>query len=74
MVYSISDKMEWTVIFILEFGRRYGLNMKQSFNYLSRYKGIDFIDRNYGYVHTQSFSSVIDDISEYCARHGGALV
>lgn len=74
MVYSISDKLEWTVIFILEFGRRYGLNMKQSFNYLSRYKGIDFIDRNYGYVHTQSFSSVIDDISEYCARHGGTLV
>ena len=47
MGYSISDKLEWTVIFILEFGRRYGLNMKQSFNYLSRYKGIDFIDRNY---------------------------
>lgn len=74
MGYSISDKLEWTVIFILEFGRRYGLSMKQSFNYLSRYKGIDFIDRNYGYVHTQSFASVIDGISEYCARHGGALV
>lgn len=74
MGYSISDKLEWTVIFILEFGRRYGLNMKQSFNYLSRYKGIDFIDRNYGYVHTQSFESVIDDISEYCVRHGGALI
>lgn len=74
MGYSISDKLEWTVIFILEFGLRYGLNMKQSFNYLSRYKGIDFIDRNYGYVHTQSFASVIDDISEYCVRHGGALI
>lgn len=74
MSYSISDKLEWMVIFILEFGRRYGLSMKQSFNYLSRYKGIDFIDRNYGYVHTQSFASVIDDISEYCARHGGALI
>ena len=74
MDYSISDKLEWTVIFILEFGSRYGLSMKQSFNYLSRYKGIDFIDRNYGYVHTQSFESVIDDISEYCVRHGGALI
>lgn len=74
MGYSISDKLEWTVVFILEFGRRYGLNMKQSFNYLSRYKGIDFIDRNYGYVHTQSFASVIDDISEYCVRYGGDLV
>ena len=52
MEYNIKDKLEWTVIFILEFGRKYGLTMKQAFNYLSRYKGIDFIDRNYGYVHT----------------------
>lgn len=74
MEYNIKDKLEWTVIFILEFGRKYGLTMKQAFNYLSRYKGIDFIDRNYGYVHTQSFASMVDDIAEYCHRHGGALV
>lgn len=74
MEYNIKDKLEWTVIFILEFGRKYGLTMKQAFNYLSRYKGIDFIDRNYKYVHTQSFASMVDDIAEYCHRHGGALV
>lgn len=71
---NITEKLEWTVIFILEFGRRYGLTMKQAFNYLSRYKGIDFIDRHYEYVHTQSFASMVDDITEYCQRHGGALV
>ena len=74
MEYNIKDKLEWTVIFILEFGRKYGLTMKQAFNYLSRYKGIEFIDHNYGYVHTQSFASMVDDIAEYCHRHGGALV
>lgn len=74
MEYNIKEKLEWTVIFILEFGRKYGLTMKQAFNYLSRYKAIDFIDRNYGYVHTQSFASMVDDIAEYCHRHGGALV
>lgn len=74
MEYNIKDKLEWTVIFILEFGRRYGLTMKQAFNYLSRYKGIDFIDRNYEYVHTQSFASMVNDIAEYCHRHGGALI
>lgn len=46
MEYSIKEKLGWTVIFILEFGRKYGLTMKQAFTYLSRYKGIDFIDRN----------------------------
>ena len=53
MEYNIKDKLEWTVIFILEFGRK---------------------DRNYGYVHTQSFASMVNDIAEYCHRHGGALV
>ena len=73
MGYDMRDKMEGTVIFILEFGRRHGLSMKQSFGYLSRYKAIDFIDRHYGYVHTQSFASIIDDMTDYCKRKGGQL-
>ena len=67
-------KIEWTVCFVLEFGGKYGLSMRQAFNYLSRFKGIDFIDRHYGYVHTQSFASMVEDIAAYCHRHGGAMV
>lgn len=74
MKYDVKDKLEWTVIFLLEFGRKYGLTMKQAFNYLSRFKGIDFIDRHYDYVHTQSFASMVNDIAEYCHRQGGELV
>ena len=74
MAYSNSDKLEWTLIFALEFGKRYGLTMKQAFNYLSRYKGIDFIDRHYDYVHTQSFKSMVSDIAELCHRKGGELI
>ncbi len=73
-MYNIQDKLEWTVIFVLEFGRQHGLTMKQAFNYLSRFKGIEFIDRNYDYVHTQSFASIVNDLTEYCHRKGGALV
>ena len=74
MEHNIKDKIEWTIIFVWEFGRKYGLTMKQAFNYLSRFMGIDFIDRHYGYVHTQSFASMVDDIAEYCHRHGGTLM
>ena len=74
MEYDLKDKLEWTVIFVLEFGRKYGLTMKQAFNYLSRFKGIEFIDRHYGYAHTQSFASMVDDVAEYCHRRGGALL
>lgn len=73
MEYSKEDKLDWTIIFIYEFGQRFGLNMKQTFGYLSRFKAIDFIDRNYGYVHTQSFESMVDDIAGLCRRNGGKL-
>ena len=73
MNYDIKDKLEWTMIFILEFGRKYGLTMKQAFNYLSRFRGIDFINRHYDYAHTQSFTSIVNDVAEYCRRQGGAV-
>lgn len=42
MGYTNKEKLEWTMIFIHEFAEKNGLNMKQSFGYLSRFKGIDF--------------------------------
>lgn len=73
-MYSNAEKIEWTLIFVAEFGRKFGLTVKQSFNYLTRYKGIDFIDKHYDYVHTQSFQSMINDIGDYCHRKGGELL
>lgn len=74
MAYAIEDKIDWTLIFVVEFARKHGLSMKQAFNYLSRFKAIDFVDRHYDYVHTQSFTSMVNDLTEYCHRKGGALV
>ncbi len=71
--YSVLDKLDWTVILIYEFSQRHNLTIKQAFNYLSRYNGIDFVDRHYNYVHTQSFISMVDDLTEYCHRKGGAI-
>lgn len=73
MEYTNEEKLEWTMIFIYEFGKKYGLNMKQAFGYLSRFKGIDFIDEHYGYVHTQSFESMVEDIAGLCRKMGGRL-
>ncbi len=72
-MYSNTEKIERTLIFVAEFGRKFGLTVKQAFNYLTRYKSIDFIDRHYDYVHTQSFQSMVSDIAEYCHRKGGEL-
>lgn len=74
MEYNIKDKIEWTMIFIYEFGKRHGLTLKQSFNYLLHYDGISFVDRHYDYVHTQSFASIVTDMTEYCHKNGGNII
>jgi hypothetical protein len=71
--YKIEDKIEWTMIFILEFAKKYNLTLRQAFRYLSRYKGIDYIDRCYAYAHTQSFDCMVEDIAMMCRRYGGKL-
>lgn len=67
------DKLEWTVIFIYEFGKRHGLTTKQAFGYLSRHGGIDFVDEFYDIAHTLSFDDKVDSATEYCHRKGGEL-
>ena len=74
MAYNTYDKLEWTLIFATEFGKRFGLSLKQAFNYLSRYQGIAFVDSHYDYVHTQSFASMVNDMATYCHKNGGALI
>ena len=73
MEYSTEEKLEWIIYFIYEFGKKYDLTMKQAFGYLQRFKAIDFIDKHYGYAHTQSFNTMVDELSQYCRRMGGAL-
>lgn len=73
MEYDIKDKIEWTVIFLTEFGKRHGLTLKQAFNYLLRYKGINFVEQHYDYLHTQSFVSAVDDLTQYCHKLGGGI-
>lgn len=38
---------------------------------MKQYKGIAFIDKYFGYVHTQSFLSMVRELAEYCQRNGG---
>ena len=58
---------------IRAFARRVGLPVKNVFQYLDRFKGIDFVDEFYNVEHTQPFEDVVDDLAIYCRKNGGAL-
>ena len=68
-----SEKAEYLEALIEEFAAHYGLTTVEAARYLSQYKAIELFDRQYGYLHTQSFASNVRDIAAYCRRMGGAL-
>lgn len=68
-----SDKVQYLVALIAEFAAHYGISADEAERYLSQFKAIELFDRQYGYLHTQSFESNVRDISAYCRRMGGTL-
>lgn len=70
---SEKNKLNFTVALIAEFAATYKLKQKQAFNYLNRFKGLQFLHKHYEILHTQSFEDVIDDLAMVCRNNGGQL-
>ena len=67
------DVIEYTVVLISEFAKRFGLSEADAFRYIDRYNGMKLIDQCYGIMHTLSFADSVDGMASYCRRNGGKL-
>lgn len=74
MDFNVKDKVEYIIIFVQEFASHHSLTMRQAYNYLRRFRGIDFLNCHYSVAHTQSFRNMVEDITVYCHRQGGMLI
>lgn len=73
MSYNIRDIFEYIIALIDEFAKKYHLTEPQAFNYINNYKGIHFIEKNYGIIHTLDFKEAVESVANYCRRKGGEL-
>lgn len=67
------NKLDFTIALIAEFATTYKLKQKQAFNYLNRFKGMQFLHKHYDVLHTQSFEDVIENLAIVCRNNGGQL-
>lgn len=67
------NKAEYFVALVNEFSKRHKLTDVQAFRYLDRYGCISLIDEHYNISHTLTFDDVIDGLTAFSKRHGGAL-
>ena len=71
---ELENKTYYIIYCVSQFAQRFGISLKQSYGYLNRHKGLDFLYEGYGAEHLLSLDYAVDDLSVICHRHGGALV
>ena len=73
--YIMKDKYKIPYInaCIRAFAKRFMLSTKTAFEYLYRFKGIDFLVEFYEIEHLQSIDDAVDDLIVCCSNNGGTL-
>ena len=75
--YLMSQKTFWKIQYINlcidEFARKYRLAPKVAYNYLNKYKGLEFLNEHYEYEHTQALWETQESLRIVCQRNGGTI-
>lgn len=66
-------QIDYAVVCVSEFARKYNMRLKAAFHFLYQYKAIQFIKENYEIEHTLSFEEVVEDMLLICKKNGGIL-
>lgn len=66
-------QINYTIALVSEFAKKYNMTAKQAFDYLYKFKGIEFIKENYEIEHTLSFEEAVFDCVTICRNNGGAV-
>ena len=70
---QLHNRVTYMIYCVNAFARRYRLTAKQAFAYLSRFKGMAFLDECYEAEHQLSLEDAVNDLSIICQRNGGGL-
>ena len=71
---EVQNRVTYMIYCVSAFANHHGLNFKQAYSYLKRFKGIDFLDECYEAEHQLSISDAVTDLTIICNRNGGALI
>ena len=69
----MEKQISWTTAAISEFAKAKSLSIKQAFNYLNLFKGMDFLQKHYGAEHLLSFDDTVEDLTVICQQNGGRV-
>lgn len=70
---TVLNRIGFIAMIVTLFAKKHRYSEPVAFQYLSRYGGDKLLLNHYGYLHTQDYDQVVDELGEYCRRKGGNL-
>lgn len=70
---STLDRIGFVAMIVALFAKRFGFSEPVAYHYIQQYGGANLLVDHYGYLHTQDYDQVVDDLMEFCHRQGGTL-
>ena len=67
------NTISFVAMIVALFAKKHHLGEAAAYHYLTKFGGAALLVDHYGYLHTQDYEQVVDDLSEYCRRQGGSL-
>ena len=68
---EISDKVAFVSYIIPEFALTYKMNVQQAYLYLKQYGGLDYLNRHWWALHTDTPYWAVRSMLHICRRNGG---
>ena len=67
------NMIDYMVVCVNDYAESHGLSLVDAFNYLSRNKGLNFLEECYDAEHTLSLDEALDDLAAICKRNEEAV-
>ena len=67
------DVVDYIAFMVNDFASEYQLSMRESYDYLKRYGGIEFLDEFYDVEHCENPVITLQTLQRICSQEGGNL-
>jgi len=67
------NMINYMVVCVNDYADRHGLSYAETFDYLLRNKGLEFLEDCYDAEHTLSLDTALDDLEAVCKRNEGMV-
>lgn len=65
--------LNYVIICIDEFAKQKKISRQEAYNYLKKYKGLEFLNECYEAEHTVSLNDAVEDLTQVCNGNGGKI-